>query len=70
MRLETPDYIEPMTIGGFFAKYRLFFVFVLLVIVISGGTWLYLAKVLVPQRDFEIHELKSTATSTVTAESR
>ncbi len=70
MRLETPGYVEPMTIGGFFAKYRLFFVFVLLVIVISGGTWLYLAKVLVPQRDFEIHELKSTATSTVTAESR
>ncbi|MBP9757438.1 MAG: hypothetical protein KBD06_02450 [Candidatus Pacebacteria bacterium] len=57
MRLETPQYAEALTPGGFLMKYRLFFAFVLLVAIAIAGIWLYFAKALVPNRSFEIKEI-------------
>jgi hypothetical protein len=65
--LETPTYVAPLTIGGFLRKYSLFFVFLIVLIGIIGGLWLYFGTVLSPHRTFEIKELPQgteSATST------
>lgn len=57
MALETPEYVAPLTLGGFFNKYKLFFLFLVTLIVLIVGIWLFFSSVLVPQRHFEIQDL-------------
>ena len=57
MPLETPEYMQTLTLGGFLQKYKLFFLFVLVLIALGAGAWLYFHTVLVPHRDFEIQDL-------------
>jgi hypothetical protein len=54
-----PDVSDTLSVHDFVRKYRLFFGFVLLVIGIGVGLWLYLSKVLVPGREYHIKDIQS-----------
>lgn len=54
---ETPT--GEFTAAQFVRKYRLFFVFMALLLICFAGIWLYFAKVLVPERDFNINSVTS-----------
>lgn len=58
-----------LTTGQFMRKYRLFFLFILVVIVGTAGAWWYFDKALTPKRSFQIsdvtiHEEPVSASST------
>lgn len=61
MPLETPEYRAPLTLGGFVRKYKLFFVFLVMLAAVIAGIWLYFTTVLMPHRDYEIKEIPQTA---------
>lgn len=43
-----------LSFGQFLAKYRLFFAFIIVILVAGGAMWFYFGKVLVPERPFNI----------------
>ncbi len=59
--LETPAYVAPLTLGGFVHKYKLFFVFLVILVLTIGGIGLYFKTVLVPHRDFQIQDISQGA---------
>jgi hypothetical protein len=59
MPLETPDYRAPLTLGGFVRKYKLFFVFLIVLGLVIASVGVYFNTVLIPHRDFQIQEIKA-----------
>ncbi len=57
---------EPLTMGGFASKYRLFFTFIALIAVLVSLAVLFFGAVLEPERTYEIRDMRQSATSTVT----
>ncbi len=68
MPLETPGYVERLTVAAFFSKYRLFFGFLVVLSVLIVGIWLYLDTVLVSHREFKIQDLSEGTEQVVTPE--
>lgn len=54
---EAPEFRAPLTLGAFLNKYRLFFLFMVLVASLISGIWLFFSSVLTPERSFEIQNL-------------
>jgi len=50
---------EGISLGEFLRKYKLFFAFVIILLVCVAGLWIYLEKVLVPERNFNINSVVS-----------
>ncbi len=55
--LQTPAYVAPLTFGQFVGKYKLFFLFLVLMLGIIVSVWLFFSSVLVPERTFEIQNV-------------
>ncbi len=51
---------QTLSFAGFVWKYSLFFIFVALFMAGSFGIWYYLQKVLVPERDFSVTDVRVT----------
>lgn len=65
---ETPEYRAPLTFGGFLSKYKLFFLFLMLLATLIVCGWLFFSSVLVPERSFQIQDISETSAEDVRAE--
>jgi hypothetical protein len=60
--------ITGLSAGEFVRKYKLFFAFILVLLLCVGGLWFYLEKVLIPERNYTIKSVISNDEGTTSAQ--
>ncbi len=60
MAEDTVEQVVPLTFGQFVNKYKLFFLFLMLVISIIVSVWMFFSSVLVSERTFQIQDVSQS----------